>query len=114
MEGSGPRYYRAIQKWVALFFSKMDEFVVYILYSKKNGRNYTGFTSNLIQRIASHNYFGKDSTAKFRPWLVIHVEFFDTKELALKREKYFKAGRGSILKNKIIQDFLAHWANTLP
>ncbi|PXY38628.1 endonuclease, partial [Flavobacterium cheongpyeongense] len=33
----------------------MAEFVVYILYSEKFKKNYTGFTSNLIERFKSHN-----------------------------------------------------------
>jgi len=33
---------------------------------------YTGYTSSLIQRFASHNIFGKDSTAKYRPWILKH------------------------------------------
>jgi putative endonuclease len=81
------------------------EHVVYILYSSKHNKNYTGHTSNLILRIASHNIFGKDHTSKFRPWEVIHLEFYDDKITAMKREKYFKAGRGNILKKNIINDF---------
>jgi putative endonuclease len=83
------------------------EFVVYILFSEKSNRNYTGYTSNLIQRFKSHNELGKDSTAKYRPWIVVHVEFYKTKEEALKKEKYFKAGRGSIVKNQLIQKFIS-------
>lgn len=82
------------------------DFVVYILFSLKNGINYTGYTTHLIERIKSHNIYGKDSTAKHRPWIVVYVEFYLSKEEALKREKYFKSGRGSQLKNKIIQDFI--------
>jgi len=92
----------------------MMNFVVYILYSKKSNRNYTGFTSNLIERFHSHNNYGKGSTKLYRPWVVIHVEFFETKEEALKKEKYFKSGIGSRLKNVIIQEYLSHWAHTLP
>ena len=73
----------------------MDEFVVYILYSKKFDKNYTGFTSNLIERFKSHNFLGiKGYTLKFRPWEVIYVEFFDSKETAMAREKYLKTGIG--------------------
>jgi len=90
------------------------EFVVYILYSKKSNRNYTGYTTHLIERFKSHNVFGKNSTRLYRPWFVVHVEFHQTKEIAMKREKYFKSGRGSVLKNKLINEFLASWAHTLP
>ena len=89
-----------------LFFFMLMEHVVYILYSYRSNRNYTGCTSNLIQRFHSHNIFGKDSTKLYRPWIVVHVEFYLTKEEALKREKYYKSGRGSIIKNQIINGFL--------
>ena len=73
----------------------MDEFVVYILYSEKFKKNYTGFTSNLIARFNSHNILdSKGFTLKFRPWKVIYVEFFNSKSEAMKREKHFKTGVG--------------------
>ena len=80
-------------------------FSVYILLSLKIVSNYAGYTTHLIERIKSHNIYGKDSTARHRPWIVVYVEFYSTKEEALKREKYFKSGRGSVLKNNIIQEF---------
>jgi putative endonuclease len=95
------------------FFYWMEH-VVYIMYSPGSKRNYTGCTSHLIKRFCSHNVFGKDSTAKYRPWLLIHVEFFANKTEALKRENYYKSGRGSIRKNEIINSYLARWAHTLP
>ncbi|MGJ8594124.1 MAG: GIY-YIG nuclease family protein [Aquaticitalea sp.] len=52
----------------------MDEFVVYILYSKTYDLFYKGSTSNLIQRFRSHNELAnKGYTSKFRPWEVVHV-----------------------------------------
>nr|WP_314838920.1 GIY-YIG nuclease family protein [uncultured Flavobacterium sp.] len=83
----------------------MDEFVVYILYSEKFNKNYTGFTSNLIERFKSHNVLGtKGHTLKFRPWTVIHVEFFSSKAEAMKREKYLKSGIGrEFIKNLILK-----------
>ena len=83
----------------------MDEFVVYILYSEKFNKNYTGFTSNLIERFKSHNILEtKGFTIKFRPWKVIYVEFFNSKTEAMKREKYLKTGIGrEFIKNLISQ-----------
>ena len=82
----------------------MDEFVVYILYSEKFNKNYTGFTANLIERFKSHNVLGtKGHTLKFRPWTVIHVEFFSFKAQATKREKYLKSGIGrEFIQNLIL------------
>ncbi|KIA97038.1 endonuclease [Flavobacterium sp. KMS] len=81
----------------------MEEFVVYILYSEKFNKNYTGYTSNLIERFKSHNFLEtKGYTLKFRPWEVIHVEFFSSKSEAMKREKYLKSGIGrEFIKNLI-------------
>lgn len=82
----------------------MNEFVVYILYSENFKKTYTGFTSNLIERFKSHNFLEtKGYTLKFRPWQVIHVEFFDSKVEAMKREKYLKTGIGrEFIKNLIL------------
>ena len=50
----------------------MDEFVVNILHSEKLEKNYTGFTSNLIERFKSHNFQKqKGYPLKFRPGKVI-------------------------------------------
>ncbi len=73
----------------------MNEFVVYILRSSKFEKIYIGYTSKLIQRFYSHNFFGKKGySINYRPWKVIHVEFFDNKKDAMKREKLLKSGVG--------------------
>jgi putative endonuclease len=84
-----------------------DEYVVYVLYSKQFDRTYTGYTSNLIQRFRSHNYLGnKGYTKKYRPWYVLHVEFFETKSKAQSRELFLKSGHGRAwVKNKIISSY---------
>ena len=83
----------------------MDEFVVYILFSEKFNKNYTGYTSNLIERFKSHNSLEtKGYTLKYRPWKVIHVEFFNSKSEAIKREKYLKTGIGREFIKKIIDN----------
>ncbi|MBF4518709.1 GIY-YIG nuclease family protein [Flavobacterium sp. ANB] len=82
----------------------MKEFVVYILYSGKFKKNYTGYTSNLIERFKSHNFLEtKGYTLKFRPWVVIYVEFFNSKSDAMKKEKYLKAGIGREFIKSLIQ-----------
>ena len=82
------------------------EFLVYILYSEKFNKTYVGFTSNLIGRIKSHNELGYDWTKSFRPWKVVYIEVFENKTDAIKKEKYFKTGKGRIEKDKIIEQFL--------
>jgi len=71
------------------------ETVVYILYSRKHGKRYVGCTTDLIARFKSHQYLGtKGWTVKFRPWEVVHVEFYGSKSEALRREQFLKSGRG--------------------
>lgn len=73
----------------------MEEFVVYILYSKKFEKTYCIQTGNLIARFQDHNKLGKKGWVKnFRPWEVVHVEFYRSRKEALAREKFFKTGRG--------------------
>ncbi|GGD97492.1 GIY-YIG nuclease family protein [Planktosalinus lacus] len=73
----------------------MNEFVTYVLYSIKFDKIYIGYSSSLIQRFYSHNTFSnKGYTVKFRPWIVVYVEFFSTKKEALKKEKFLKSGIG--------------------
>ena len=73
----------------------MDEFVVYILFSEKYSKTYVGYTSNLLERFKSHNFLSKKGfTTKYRPWTVIHIEFFENKNEAIAREKFLKTGKG--------------------
>ncbi len=72
-----------------------EEFVVYILYSARFNKHYTGYTSNLIERFKSHNLLSKKGwTIKYRPWKVTYVEFFNSKAKAMNREKFLKSGKG--------------------
>ena len=82
----------------------MQQFVTYALYSPKFGKIYIGYTSNLIDRINSHNELSnKGYTKKFRPWIVIHVEFYNSKLSAIHREKQLKSSRGrNFIRNTIL------------
>ena len=71
------------------------EFTVYILFSDTFNKHYVGYTSNLEARFLSHNELGTNGfTVKYRPWKIIYVEVFSTKEAALQKEKYLKTGAG--------------------
>ena len=81
------------------------EYIVYILYSEKHNKTSVGFTSSLIDRFKSHNELvTKGYTIKYRPWMVIHIEVYQSKNEAINREQWFKSGVGrdfiSKLKNK--------------
>ena len=67
---------------------------VYVLYSSKFNKHYTGYSSDLEQRLTSHNVFGKGYTAKYRPWAMIYSKSFDTKSAAMQYESWLNTGVG--------------------
>ena len=69
-------------------------FTVYILFSESFNKHYTGFTSNIEQRMLSHNQLGKDWSAKYRPWKIIYKKEFENKKEAKEYEKWLKSGVG--------------------
>ena len=82
-------------------------FYVYILYSEKFGRSYTGFTSDLEQRLLSHNELSsKDWTKRYRPWVLIHSEEYSTKGEAMAREKFLKTGKGREFVKAKVEEYL--------
>ena len=70
------------------------QFTVYILLSEKFNKHYVGFSSNILLRLKSHNEFGKDWTARYRPWKLIYTKEFDSKIEAMDYEKWLKTGVG--------------------
>ena len=82
-------------------------FVTYVLFSTKHDTIYIGYTLDLISRFHSHNQLAtKGHTIRYRPWIVVHVEFFESKTDALIREKQLKSSRG---RNFIRTQILAHY-----
>jgi len=78
------------------------EYIVNILFSEKYNKTYVGFTSSLIERFKSHNELAtKGYTIKYRPWMGIHVEVYQSKNEALSREKWFKSGVGRDFISKL-------------
>jgi len=69
-------------------------FYVYVLYSHKFNRTYTGQTQNLETRLIQHNSGYSKSTKPYIPWEIIHTEEFNTREEALLREKFLKSSAG--------------------
>ena len=64
---------------------------VYILRSRKNGKYYVGQTSNLASRLKEHNAGQVASTRPHCPWELVHHEEFDSRQLAIQRERRIKA-----------------------
>jgi putative endonuclease len=80
------------------------EYVCYVLYSAKYDKIYIGFSGDLIDRFKSHNSLAtKGYTIAFRPWEVIHVEFFALQSAAKRREKQLKSSQG---RKQIKEEFI--------
>ncbi len=76
-------------------------YYVYVLYSEKHHKTYTGYSQDPQQRLLSHNELSKKGwTIKFRPWKIVHVEVFQSKQDAIKREKFLKTGKGRVFISK--------------
>lgn len=69
-------------------------YTVYVLYSQIHQKHYTGFTSNLEERLLSHNVLGNGWTKRYRPWIVIYTKTFENKLEAMRYEKWLKTGVG--------------------
>ncbi len=72
----------------------MSNYTVYVLLSEKHNIHYTGFSSDVVTRLKSHNIFGKGWTARYRPWKLIFTKDFETKQEAMIYEKWLKTGVG--------------------
>jgi putative endonuclease len=68
---------------------------VYVLYSKKFEKIYIGYSSNIDQRLKSHNDPGNRGwTKKYKPWILIYSEAVELKNMAILRERQLKSYRG--------------------
>jgi putative endonuclease len=77
---------------------------VYVLRSRKTGKKYVGSTSRDPQeRLKEHNAGIVPWTNGHRPLELIYSESLRDMDLALKREKYFKTGKG----RKVLESLMA-------
>ena len=65
-------------------------FYVYCIKSEKNGRCYTGYTTNLKQRFVDHNSGKSTYTKNNRPYTLVYYEAYRNKSDAQKRERALK------------------------
>ena len=64
---------------------------VYILQSlERKDKLYIGYTTDMKQRLASHNDRRSAYTARYTPWQLVYVESFRSKLDAQKRERRLK------------------------
>ena len=69
-------------------------FQVYVLRSTKTGRRYVGSCQDFEERLRRHNNGESKATKHGVSWTVLHVEKCETRAAAMKKESYYKTGRG--------------------
>ena len=77
---------------------------IYILYSNKLDRYYTGSTDDLEWRLERHNSGWGRYTKKGIPWKLVYNEEYFTKTEALKREREIK----KMKSRKYIEELISH------
>ncbi|MFA5076261.1 MAG: GIY-YIG nuclease family protein [Patescibacteria group bacterium] len=82
-------------------------YIVYIL-ENSNKTWYTGFTTNLKQRIKQHLQKVSPFTAKKSGWKLIYAELYLNKNDALGREKFLKSGAGKRFIKKQLKNYLVN------
>ncbi len=79
---------------------------VYVLKSKKDGKNYVGYTKNLKLRFEQHNKGLVESTRNRRPLSLIYYEACLDQQDATRREKYLKTIYGKrYIKSRLANCF---------
>ena len=71
---------------------------VYIIRSLIDGTFYKGYTLDYIARLTAHNSGSSRYTSKKLPWELVYVEAFESKTVALQREKQLKRCNTQYLK----------------
>jgi putative endonuclease len=61
---------------------------------------YVGYTTNIEQRLDTHNGGGSIYTAQYGPWQLVMYLCFSEQEKAISFEKYIKIGSGQSFAKK--------------
>lgn len=81
-------------------------YYVYILYSKRLGKFYIGYTEDLKNRIKLHNSGLSPFTSTGHPWILAYYEAFTEKSDAEREEKFLKTGKGRGRRKILLKSFL--------
>ena len=80
-------------------------FNIYVLKSLKTGKHYTGYTSkSLTERLSEHNRKCNEWDRGNSPFELVYHEEYQTKQEAMKRERFLKSGQGRKLLKDLIAD----------
>jgi putative endonuclease len=77
-------------------------FYAYVLKSIQQDYFYKGHCENLEKRLAEHNAGLTKSIRAFIPFRIVYYEEFESRQDAIRREKYFKSAAGRRYLKKLI------------
>ncbi len=69
-------------------------YYLYVLQSLNTGYFYKGITQDLDRRLKEHEHGQCQTTKHLRPFRLVHVETCQTRNEAIRLERYFKSGYG--------------------
>ncbi|MFZ2029020.1 MAG: GIY-YIG nuclease family protein [Vitreimonas sp.] len=76
-------------------------FYVYLLQSDAwPDQRYTGFTTDVDERLRTRNSGSSPHTSKYRPWRLVAYFAFEDEKKARAFEFYLKSGSGKAFANK--------------
>jgi len=82
-------------------------YYIYVLRSNKDGKLYTGYTSNLLKRFNEHNTGLVSSTKNRTPFQLIYWERCLNQQDATHREKYLKSSWGKRFSKSRMSHFFS-------
>lgn len=81
-------------------------FYTYVLRSKKTGKLYTGFSTDLKNRVKKHLAKGVYTTKRMGEVELIFYEAFKSRRDAQRREKYLKTTKGKRMLKLVLKESL--------
>ena len=80
-------------------------YYAYVLQSLRDGSMYYGSSENPLLRLEMYHNKGFEKYTRSRmPWKLIYSEEFVTRSEAVRRENFFKSGKGREHVKKILKD----------
>ena len=80
-------------------------YYAYVLINRKGNKTYVGITLNITKRLKEHNEGCVKSSKHFRPYIILKLDKFITKNEARERELFYKSPTGRRRLKKIVEDW---------
>ena len=76
---------------------------LYILQSKSSSKFYVGISDNPERRLEFHNTIEKGFTSRYRPWEIVFLKEYASKEEALYYERKIKSWKSKLMIEKLLR-----------